>query len=179
MRRSPRVASFEAALLVMLAGGCRQPESIPIERSPERPASELASIVHMADPRTASQLVRGFHAVEQDAWRWTAGQFDVVLRPPAGAGAKGAILHFRFSIPEPVIAKLGAITLSASVGGVELEPAIYRKAGDYIYTREVPAGVLAGDTVTVEFALDKSLPPGDLDRRELGVVASSVGFEAK
>jgi hypothetical protein len=33
--------------------------------------------------------------------------------------------------------------------------------------------------VTVDFALDKFLAPGAADQRELGVVVSSIGFEAK
>lgn len=182
MRSLTVIHLVTGALLAAVAGslnGCRQPETVTVESSPERPASELATMVHMADPRTASQLVKGFHAVEQNAWRWTAGRFDVVLRPPAGAAERGAILHFRFSIPETVIGKLGSLSLSAAVAGAALEPATYSKVGEHIYTRDVPAGVLAGDAVTVEFALDKSLPPSDADRRELGVVASSVGFEAK
>jgi hypothetical protein len=33
--------------------------------------------------------------------------------------------------------------------------------------------------VKVDFALDKTLPPGPVDKRELGVVAQSVGIAGK
>jgi hypothetical protein len=43
----------------------------------------------------------------------------------------------------------------------------------------VPASALSSDAVSAEFALDKFLPPGTVDQRELGVVVTSIGFEAK
>ncbi len=139
----------------------------------------LASMVHMADPRTSSQLVRGFHTVEQNAWRWTMAKFTVILKPPAGASQKGATLLMKFAVPDPVINRLKKVTLTASVGGAQLAPESYDKAGDYVLTRDVPASAFTGETATVDFALDKALPPGDPDQRELGVVVNSIGLEAK
>ena len=166
------------ALIGLTVAGCRPPESVPVETIEEE-AEELASMIYVADPRASLQLVKGFHGVEQNAWRWTAGQFAVTLRPPAGAADNGAVLHLKFSVPDPIIEKLQSITLSASAAEVALEPETYAKPGEYVYTREVSAAVLGGDAVTVDFSLDKSLKPGEVDQRELGVVVSSVGFEAK
>ncbi|MCX6622648.1 MAG: hypothetical protein NTY38_16575 [Acidobacteria bacterium] len=139
----------------------------------------MASMVHVADPRTSAQLVRGFHTVEQNAWRWTMARFTVILRPPGTAAKKGATLLAKFSIPETIITHLKKLTLSTSVGNVELPPETYEKAGDYILTRDVPATAFTGDTITVDFSLDKALPPGEVDQRELGIVISSIGLEAK
>jgi len=181
--RRPMNKPFGWAVLIVALGlagsSCRQPETVPLENLPEQESQELASVIHMADPKAAPQLKSGFHNVEQNAWRWTERHFAVVLRPPAGGASRGARLNLRFSIPAPVIEKLGAVTLSAAIGGVSLGPETYSRSGEYIYTRDVPASLLAGDAVTVEFDLDKALPPGNTDQRELGVVASSVGFEAK
>ena len=47
------------------------------------------------------------------------------------------------------------------------------------YTRDVDRKLLVGDAVNVEFTLDKFLPAGAIEQRELGVIATSVGFEAK
>ena len=55
----------------------------------------------------------------------------------------------------------------------------YTKPGAYVYSRDVAAQALAKRVVAVSFALDKYLPPGDPDRRELGVVVTAVGFEAE
>jgi hypothetical protein len=45
--------------------------------------------------------------------------------------------------------------------------------------REVPANLLSDDAVRVDFRSDKALPPGDADKRELGVVASSAGLVSR
>ena len=38
---------------------------------------------------------------------------------------------------------------------------------------------MQGDAVTLNFALDRFLLPSGEDSRELGVIMSTVGFEAK
>jgi hypothetical protein len=166
------------ALLVGAAGCKRRPQKVEVQATDEE-AQDLETMVHVADPRGSLQLVRGFHDVEQSAWRWTMRKFSVTLRPPAGAAQKGATLQLKFAVPDPVIERLKDITLVANVQGVPLESETCRKPGEYTYTRDVPARAFSGDAVTVDFALDKVLPPSASDNRELGVVVSSVGFEAK
>ena len=101
------------------------------------------------------------------------------LRPPADSAKNGATLALKFTIPDPVIDKLKSVTLSVSVGGVALPPENYSKSGEQVYSREVPAKALAGASVAVDFTLDKALPPGPADHRELGVVVTSIGLEPK
>lgn len=168
---------FLIALLVAGVGGCKR------KKKPQATVEEgqvgLLTMVHAADPRGEVQLVRGFHAVEQNAWRWTAGSFSVTLKPPAGAAQKGAVLQFKFVVPDVVINKVGAVTLSATVDGDKLAPETYSKSGEYSYTRDVPASALQNEAVNVEFALDKFMPASDQDQRDLGVIMTMVGFEAK
>jgi len=166
-----------AASLILAPAGCKRKRKQQAQS--EEPLNGLATMLHTADPRVAPQLVKGFHPVEQNSWRWTMGRFSVVLKPPAGAAQKGAVLQFRFTIPDVIINQLKAVTLSATVNGVSLPPETYSTAGDQTYSRDVPASALTGDSATVDFALDKFLPPGSQDARELGVVASTIGFEAK
>ncbi len=179
MRRltNPLIALFLIGLCALAPAGCKRKKR-PAQAADEEPAG-LATMVHAADPRTATQLVRGFHNVEQNAWRWTEGKFAVVLKPPAGAAQKGAILELKFDIPDVVIEKLGSITLSASLNGRPLPPETYTKAGQYTYSREIAPGILSGDGANVEFTLDKFLPANAQDQRDLGVVMSMVGFEAR
>jgi hypothetical protein len=139
----------------------------------------MASTVRFSDPTTAGQLTSGFYGLEAKAWRWSAKQFSVTLRPPAHAAQLGAVLVVHLTYPASSFAKLGQIMLTASLGGTALEPATYPAAGDFIFRREVPADLLAGDAVRVDFSLDKAIPPGDVDKRELGLVVSSVGLVAK
>ena len=176
--RTKMLSAALAAMLCLAGVGCRSRHRVPLQQTDEE-APTLATMVHVADPKTTTQLVTGFYNVEQNAWRWTAGKFSVLLRPPRGAAKKGATLQFKFAIPDAVIARLKTISLSATVGGKSLSPETYTQAGEFAYTRDVPADVLGGEAVKVNFAVDKPLPPGGGEQRELGVVATTVGFEAK
>ena len=164
------------AVFAVAPAGCKRKKRAA--KSEEQPTG-LATMVNAADPRAAVQLVRGFHDVEQNAWRWTTGSFAVTLKPPANAAQKGATLQFKFVLPGAVIDKLKSMTLSASVNGHKLAPETYTKEGEYTYSRDVPPGALAGDAVNVEFTLDKYLPASPDDLRDLGVIMTIVGFEAK
>jgi hypothetical protein len=170
-------------LLAVLAAlvGCKQKKvqaRLTVEESPVA-APALASTVHTGDPKSAGQLVAGFYGIEAGAWRWTARSFAVALHTPAGSLQKGAVLQFKFTVPAVSIEKLGSLTLSASVNGAALAPQTISSPASHTYQRDVPPGVLTGDTVRVEFQLDKALVPGQTDLRELGVVALSAGLEAK
>jgi hypothetical protein len=172
--------TLAAAVLMCCASGCNRNRSNSDATIEEAPAQqEPQTTVQMRDLRAAAQLVKGFHTLEQGRYRWTMGQFSVTLRPPLHASELGAKLVLNFAVPEPVLQKLKSMKLSASVDGVALPEETYTKSGAYVYSRDVPAQALAKSVVTVSFTLDKCLPPGDLDRRELGVVVTSVGLEAK
>ncbi len=178
MRRLNAAFTLAVALALIIAGGCRRGSKVSVE-TVEEGSQELASMIHVADPRTSIQLLRGFHDVEQNAWRWTLSKFSVTLRPPAGAVGKGALLQLKLSIPDAVIAKVGPVTLSAAIGASSLEPQSFAKAGEHLYSREVPSEVFTGEAVTVDFALDKFLAAGTVEQRELGIVVTMVGLLAK
>lgn len=167
-------AALLMSFLVVGSTGCKRKK----RRAQDEPAG-LATMLQAADPRSATQLVRGFHDVESGAWRWTQKSFAVTLHPPAGASVKGATLVLKFVYPEVSLQKLGPITLTAKVGNEQLAPETVDSAGDKTYSRDVPASALKDDAVTVEFTLDKAIPPGTQDIRELGVIMNMVGFEAK
>ena len=76
--------------------------------------------VNMADPRDAAQLLKGFYGIEAGKSRWTAKNFSVLLKAPPGSDRSGAELALKLYIPDVEIQKLGAMTLSADVGGHEL-----------------------------------------------------------
>jgi hypothetical protein len=165
---------------ILMAGGigCKRGKKSRVEATDEV-GPVLSSVVNVADPRASVQLLKGFHDVEGNAWRWTMGKFSVTLQPPANAPQKGATLVVKMSIPEAIMSRVNSTTLTANVNGAAIPGETYTKAGDHIYSKDVPASALSADAVTVEFALDKYLPPGAVDQRELGLVVSSIGFEAK
>lgn len=174
LRRAVPAATILIAGLALATPACKR-------RSAGGPTGEegLAAIVHVADPRTASQLVGGFYAVEANAWRWTAGKFSVVLRLPRNASSKGAILQLKLTIPDAVLAHEKAVTLSGSVNGVPLKPETYTHPGQYTYLRDIAAAQLEGDSAGVDFSVDKTIPPSAADKRELGLIVAEVGFLSK
>jgi len=168
-----------AAVLLLSPAGCNRKQSkaqsdATIEESPS-----LLSMVQVADPKASAQLVKGFYNVEGNSWRWTMGKFSVLLSPPVNSSKNGAKLALRFVIPDPVIKKLASVKLSASVDGIALPEETYSTPGEHVYAQDVPAQALGKGVVTVDFALDKYLPPSEADQRELGVVVTVVGFEPR
>ncbi|MBI3666096.1 MAG: hypothetical protein HY236_07705 [Acidobacteria bacterium] len=175
-----RWAVLAVVASLLWAGACsrkQKPDATKGESSDafeEQGSASLSPIVHVADPKTAGQLLSGWYAVEQGSWRWTAKQFVVDLRTPGPD--KPAQLQLKFTLPDVLISRLGSITLAATVNGVPLPAETFGKAGDQVYSRALP-GAINGNVARVVFQVDKTLPPNDIDRRELGVVVSSVGLE--
>jgi hypothetical protein len=168
---------FLITLTGLLLCGCQRGR-VPVAETEEE-GRRLATVLHVADPRADQQLVAGFHAVEQNSWRWTEERFSVSLRPPRDAAQKGAVLQLKLNVPEVSIARLGAIALEAAIAGTSLGKESYTQPGEFTYARDIPPKLLAGDSVRVDFTLDKHLPPSSGDIRKLGVIVTSVGFDAK
>ena len=166
-------------LFLPLLSSCQRNKPAPpvVDAAPESPA--LQSAVHVADPQATAQLLSGFHQLEQNAWRWTMQRFTVSLATPEGAAAKGATLNLKFAVPEPVLQKLGPLSISAKVNGVALSAQRFPTAGDAEYTETVPAAALKGESSTVEFSLDKALPAGAVDKRELGIVVTQISHASR
>lgn len=167
--------------LALTAGSCkrkRKPQ-MKVELTDESGTQQMLSTVSVADPKATPQLIRGFYGVEDNQWRWTTSKFAVTLRPPAMSAQKGATLVLKFTIPDPVMAKVKSTTLKATVNGTATEPQTYTKPGEYVYSRDIPAAALGGEAVMAEFTLDKFLPPSSSDQRELAVIVTSIGLEPK
>lgn len=173
-------ATLLAATLIIVPSACKRAgKQKPETAATQSPSAALASNISMGDVSYSSQLLKGFHGVESNAWRWTQKDFAVALGAPTGSEHNGATLALRFSVPEVVIQKLKSVSLSASVNGLALSPQQYTSSGFYTYKREVPADRLQRGQAVVEFSLDKALEPGEVERRQLGIIASQVGLEAK
>ena len=167
--------------LAVATAGCRGKHSEQEVKNEEPSgAARLMSQLKMEDQDASAQLIQGFYPPESGAtWRWTAGKFAVVLKVPLGAAERGGTLSLKFSFPEPVFKKLGAVTLTAVAGTKKLRTETYPAAGPYTFTADLPPELLNKDSVTVDFVLDKSLPPGPVEKRELGIIATSVGLEVR
>jgi hypothetical protein len=176
-RRFLTIAATLITLSLNLA--CNGKHSTTVQNDEGEPvaASPIVSSLKMSDPSAKDQLTKGFYTLEADAWRWTAGSFSVTLKTPPGAAQKGATLTLALTVSDIVLKQVHSQTLAASVGGTALKSEKYTDAGSHTFTANIPATALTGNTVTIDFSLDNSLPPG-VDQRELGVIVSSVGIES-
>ena len=177
----PRLILLVPLLLsASFATGCKSRE-LDLQAYTEEEAAppRAAAGIQVADPRAAPQLVSGWWDVEDHAWRWTTRKFAVALRAPIGAARRGAILRFRFTLPDVFLAHFKSVTLSASVQGKPLAPETYRRPGAAVYTREIPADLLSAPSIRIDFGVDNTFSPGKGDSRELGLIAHSLGLESK
>jgi len=159
-------------LTVLADAGCYRQSLHPSDQR-DPPDAGFASIIHAADLRTARQLISGFHEAES-VGRWTQRKFSVALRvPPLTEPAVVA----RIFIPEVEMARLHSITMRASVNEVALEPTTFTTAGHHVYVQKIPPEALRGDRARVDFEMDKWLPAGSVEPRELGVIATVVGLK--
>ena len=159
--------------VLLIGAGCKK------RRSGSGQAQLLSSTLYAADPNVASHFSKGFYDVEENSWRWTGKDFSVELSPPLHSDQKGAQLVVHLAVPDAVIKKFGSVQLSASIEGYKLDPQTYNKAGQYTYTRDVPADKFKNDLVRADFSLDHALPPAGADIRELGIIVSEVGLVVK
>jgi hypothetical protein len=150
--------------------------SLSVVSACRRKDGELGEVINLADESMSPQLLRGFHPVEQNSWRWTQSKFAVALKPPRQS-ASGAVLVMKFSFPEAVQARLKSTTIHCSVDGIPLPPEICTKSGMQELRREVPPEALRGKTgVIVEFSVDPFPPAGSLDERELALIVHTIGL---
>src|SRR5262249_10319855 len=131
---------------------------------------EGISEIQMADKTVERKRLRGFYE-SNGSWRWTSRVFAVSLDPPAPA--KPAYLALDCYLPGEMMSKVRTATLTARVNGAEVGRQTYSAEGRYLFSRLIPARMLPGGAVDVEFELDKSVrDPGN--KRVLGLIAVSV-----
>jgi len=154
-----------------IGNGTGASESATVEAPAPLPPSNL----QMADPAAASYLLSGFHDVEQNAWRWTARKFSARVAPPADP-AGPVQLKFRFAISEVMIERLKSVRLSASANGHAVGSESYDDPGEHVFQEALPAGLAPGP-LRIDFELDRAIPAGVIETRELGVIAVSLSLE--
>jgi hypothetical protein len=175
---APRVAFVALIFLALTGVACRGKHNRVTVQNEEDNEPRMLSTVRTNDPRASAQLMSGFYGIEGNAWRWTAGRFSVLLKTPLAAVQRGGTVNLAFTIPEVITQKLGNIAVTASINGTVLNTGEFKAQGAYVFTADVPASLLGSESVKVDFALDKSLPPG-VDQRELGIIATSIGISSK
>jgi hypothetical protein len=149
--------------------------------SNEDPA-QIQPVVHshsftMRDIDATRQLAAGIYAVENNKWRWTAGDFSMVLATPRMAAVHGANLAFAFDIPDSILRRTGPVTLAAYLNQTKVGMATYKTAGAQRFSAMIPPELLGQSPVAIDFHLDRYVPKGAVESRELGFIAESISLE--
>jgi hypothetical protein len=165
--------------VALLATACGKKANQSVQNDEGEPANApLVSALKMNAPGAKQQLTKGVFQLESGVWRWTAGNFTITLKTPPGAAQKGGILTLNLVASDAVLRQVHSQSLTAAVGSTTLKTEKYMDPGAHTFTADVPASVLTGDTVALDFSLDNSLPPGPADRRELGVIITAASLDS-
>jgi SAM-dependent methyltransferase len=163
LRRILKLAKWETVKWLSL-GDTLNSDPVSLERD-ERAFCLLRSHYGL----THVELGEGWYSAEATGWRWTARRFSARFQ---GAASK---LTLQVYLPPEVFLKLGAMTLVIRWEGLELPPAVLDAPGEHSITRRVSRPT---ENPTVEFELDKALPPSPEEPRELGIIVSSLEVES-
>lgn len=167
-----------AAAVLLSSPACKRKRH-PNPMATVEEESPLASTISMADPAASSQLLSGFHAVEQNAWRWSAKKFSVSLAVPREAAQRGARLELKLTLPDAIAGPMLGVNITPSIAGRALRPFQVAKTGEQIAAFDVPKELLNTAAVIADFDLDKVIPPREGESRELGLVVAQVSLVAQ
>jgi len=144
-----------------------------VHSDPVRPARDERAfcLLRSRHNRLANlELLDGWHESEETGWRWTRREFAVRIH------GNGAALNMNVYVPEELLQRLGPLTLSATAGGRDLEPAVYETPGPHTLVRRLDAAA-GGAELLLQFRLSGALPPDQDDDRERGIIVTSIAVE--
>ncbi len=125
----------------------------------------------MANENYQARVLRGIYAGPL-LWKWTEPSFALSLDPPSES--KATFLEMDLVVPEEVMGKATAVTVTGKVNGVEVGRQTYRKSGRAVFACKVPPKALQTHPAVVEFAVDHSATD---QGRTVGLIAYAVGLK--
>jgi hypothetical protein len=108
-----------------------------------------------------TQLVDGWHTLENGAWRWTKRRFSLAVVPGAQR------LNLKVTVPANLELPL---TLTARAAGEILATHTLTHSGDFDCVQTLPAGA----EVLVEFDVDRALAGDATDGRERAIIVRAI-----
>ena len=147
--------------------------------APELPAAkppETLSYLHLGDIRSRAQLVSGWYAIEDGAWRWMAPEAEATLHPLPDVAAQFELQLF---FPPDFMQRAGSpVTVSVALNGKPFTKALYFEPGGHTMAKRVPPELLTSPTTSVSIRVNPYVPPTATDQRALGAVVQGLGFVA-
>jgi hypothetical protein len=172
-----RAACAMLLLAVALAPACKGRKVN--SRGTDEETPRMASVLNLGDPKAEPQLVTGFYDVEAGAWRWTAKQFTVTLKPPFGSRQKGAKLSVKLTAAAGDRKEQERLHRPATAGNATLAPETYTTPGDYFTSATCPPTLPTSDSVRVDSCWIEGDGAVGRGSRELGIIVLAIGLENK
>jgi hypothetical protein len=151
--------------------------------APELPGArpELLSYLNLGDIRSRPQLVSGWYAIEDGAWRWMAPEAEATLAPPPLDAP--AQFELQLFFPPDFMRRAGSpVTVSVMLNGKPFTSAFYYEPGAHrlakLVPRELLGELLTRPATSVSIRVSPYLPPSATDQRALGAVVQGLGFVA-
>jgi hypothetical protein len=143
---------------------------------PVAAAPEFLSYLHLGDIRSRAQLVSGWYAIEDGAWRWMAPEAEAMLQPLPDQALRFELQLF---FPPDFMRRAGSpVTVSVMLNGKPFTSALYFEPGGHTVAKRVPPGLLTSPTTYVSIRVNPHIPPTATDQRALGAVVQGLGFVA-
>ena len=144
---------------------------------PADPARDLRAFCFLRSRYSLAnlELVRGWHDDEGQGWRWTQREFSVRIRELAAG--RTARVTTRLFLPDALLERSSAITMSVSVAGRELSACSYSESGRHTHVFELTPSETAPGAVQLDYALSYALPPEPSDNRERGIIVYAISWE--
>ena len=150
---------------------------------PELPGAkppEMLSYLQLGDIRSRAQLVSGWYAIEDGAWRWMAPEAEATLRPLPDQAVQFELQLF---FPPDFMRRAGSpVTVSVILNGKPFTSAMYFEPGGHTLAKRVPPELLGElftwPTTRVSIRVNPYVPPNATDQRALGAVVQGLGFVA-
>lgn len=133
-------------------------------------ADERMFVLLKSRLRHPGLLVRplyGWHAPENDAWRWTAKSFGLEVVPPAD----GVLSEFalQFEVPAPLLGLDGQVRLTCTIEG-DPAGAITCSRPEALEFRGRFPRLSTRRAIRLDFKVESNYSPAGDDTRELGVI---------
>lgn len=161
----------EAVVYVPSGGKLRNVTALWRELAAKQWGGELATLVDVGQPLLASQLISGWHAIEQ-GFRWSAGR-AVVRLGPAGSATRLTVDAFRGGEG----GKRGKVTVVALANGLEAGRwEMPREDSALAVSAPLPSGLDRGAPVNVELRIEPVLREEGAGGRELGLAFGKIGL---
>jgi hypothetical protein len=179
--RNRTLLLLPAVLSLVACSSNPQPASSTVAPPTAPPAAAIKvrsnptkAMIAMSDPAVNDYIVKDVSdTLEGSTWRWTYERPE--LRFQLG-DAKSQKVEVHFSVADATFKTTGPVTAKFFVNNQLIGTMKLTKAGDYVFSKPVPAGLLKTDDLTTLAVEARPYWTSQNDGRHLTLILTQAGF---